>query len=97
MKSFGSNCASSATCIPSISTTIHLRLDEWAAKYGPTYRLGRAPVVMTGDSAFLDEVLRARPETLRRGADANVMLAELGVDDVFQRLALSRVFSFSAS
>ncbi len=66
-------------------TTIHLRLEEWAAKYGPTYRfhLGRTPVVVTTDSSLIDEVLRARPETFRRAADADVILRELGIDGVF--------------
>lgn len=67
------------------SITIHLRLEEWANKYGATYRfhLGRTPIVVTADSALIDEVLRARPEAFRRGSDADVILRELGIDGVF--------------
>jgi cytochrome P450/nitrite reductase/ring-hydroxylating ferredoxin subunit len=66
-------------------TTAHLRLEEWAAAYGPTYRfhLGRTPVVVTADSSLIDEILRARPETFRRGANTDLIFRELGIDGVF--------------
>ena len=40
-------------------------------------------MVVTADSSLIDEVLRERPERFRRGADADVILRELGVDGVF--------------
>ena len=65
-------------------TTIHLKLEEWAAKYGPTYRVDLGgPMVVTTDSALIDEVLRARPETFRRTAADDVIFRELGLDGVF--------------
>jgi cytochrome P450 len=63
----------------------HLILEQWAAKYGSTYqfRMGAARVLATADPALIEEALRARPETFRRDATFDRILAEVGIRGVF--------------
>ncbi|MCW2317389.1 cytochrome P450/nitrite reductase/ring-hydroxylating ferredoxin subunit [Rhodoblastus acidophilus] len=65
--------------------SIHLVLEGWAARYGSVYRfaLGRARAVAVSDPRLIDHVLRRRPETFRRPASLDRILAEIGVRGVF--------------
>jgi cytochrome P450 len=47
------------------------------------FRLGPTRMVGTTEPALIDEILRARPETLRRPTDTDVILRELGMNGVF--------------
>ncbi len=63
----------------------HLILEEWSARYGSTYqlRMGSTRVVATADPALIADALRSRPEALRRNANIDRILAEVGVRGVF--------------
>jgi cytochrome P450/nitrite reductase/ring-hydroxylating ferredoxin subunit len=67
------------------AATGHLKLEDWAARFGPTYqlRMGLRRALATADSALIEEALRARPETLRRSATIDGILSEAGVRGVF--------------
>lgn len=67
------------------ATTAHLRLEEWSVRYGATYqfRMGSARVVATADPALIAQALCSRPEALRRNANIDRILAEVGVRGVF--------------
>jgi cytochrome P450/nitrite reductase/ring-hydroxylating ferredoxin subunit len=67
------------------STKVHLILEGWAARYGSTFqfRMGSTRVVATSDPAFIEEALRARPETFRRSAKTDLIMAEIGIRGVF--------------
>lgn len=67
------------------STKVHLILEGWAARYGPTFqfRMGSTRVVATRDPALIDEALRQRPETFRRSAKTDVIMTEIGIRGVF--------------
>ena len=64
---------------------VHLILERWIREYGPVYRfrMGAERVVATSDPALIEEVLRARPETFRRGVKADAALSEIGIKGVF--------------
>ena len=66
-------------------TKVHLIFEDWAARFGSTYqfRMGSTRVVVTTDPALIEDVLRARPETLRRDANMDVILSEIGIRGVF--------------
>jgi cytochrome P450/nitrite reductase/ring-hydroxylating ferredoxin subunit len=65
--------------------TGHLTMEEWSARYGPTYqlRMGLRRAVATADLALIEYALRARPETFRRSATIDSILSEAGVRGVF--------------
>jgi cytochrome P450/nitrite reductase/ring-hydroxylating ferredoxin subunit len=67
------------------STKVHLILEGWAARYGSTFqfRMGSTRVVATSDPVFIEEALRARPETFRRSAKTDLIMAEIGIRGVF--------------
>jgi cytochrome P450/nitrite reductase/ring-hydroxylating ferredoxin subunit len=67
------------------AATGHLTLEEWSRRYGPTYqlRMGLRRTVVTADPALIEHVLRARPETFRRSATIDSIMAEAGVRGVF--------------
>jgi nitrite reductase/ring-hydroxylating ferredoxin subunit len=57
-------------------TKVHLIFEDWAARFGSIYqfRMGSTRVVVTTDPALIVDVLRARPDTLRRDANMDVIL-----------------------
>ena len=67
------------------ATTGHLIMEEWSARFGSTYqfRMGAKRVIATADPALIEEALRSRPEGLRRNANIDRILAEVGVRGVF--------------
>jgi cytochrome P450/nitrite reductase/ring-hydroxylating ferredoxin subunit len=67
-------------------TKVHLIFEDWAARYGSIYqfRMGSTRIVVTTDPALIEDVLRARPETLRRDANMDVILSEIGIRGVFK-------------
>jgi cytochrome P450/nitrite reductase/ring-hydroxylating ferredoxin subunit len=66
-------------------TKVHLIFEDWAARFGSIYqfRMGSTRIVVTTDPALIEDVLRARPETLRRDANMDVILSEIGIRGVF--------------
>jgi cytochrome P450/nitrite reductase/ring-hydroxylating ferredoxin subunit len=67
------------------ATRGHLILEEWSARYGSTYqlRMGAQRVVATAEPALIEDALRARPEALRRNANIDRILSEVGIRGVF--------------
>lgn len=65
--------------------TMHLGLERWAARYGPVYacRLGPKRIVVLSDPKWIDQVLRARPETFRRDSSQAEVISEIGFAGVF--------------
>ncbi|HVL57887.1 MAG TPA: cytochrome P450, partial [Burkholderiaceae bacterium] len=63
----------------------HLILEQWAKRYGPLYRvrLGPQTLVVLSDYRVLGELLRRRPDQLRRSSRAASILAEMGPAGVF--------------
>src|SRR5262249_29699364 len=51
-----------------VPAKMHLQLEDWAALYGPIYRLrlGRQRVLVVSDAKLMEGMLRARPKTFRR-------------------------------
>jgi cytochrome P450/nitrite reductase/ring-hydroxylating ferredoxin subunit len=66
-------------------TKAHLKMEEWAARYGSIYQfwMGRRRIVAMSDPALLEDVLRARPEIFRRPENMDRVISELGVKGVF--------------
>lgn len=64
---------------------LHLVLERWATEYGPLYkyRMGSNVVVVVSDPTVSEQILRARPETFRRGGTVEPVFAEMGVAGVF--------------
>ena len=64
---------------------IHLVLEEWARKYGPTFqfRAGSRTAFVTTDLGMIEEALKARPETFRRSQRTDQVLSEAGIKGVF--------------
>lgn len=63
----------------------HLAMEAWARQYGPIYQLrmrGRRLIILS-DSAMIEEILRARPETFRRSSRTDEVLTEAGIKGVF--------------
>lgn len=63
----------------------HLTLEEWAARYGPIYRMDIGPVrhVVISDRETVNTVLRQRPERYRRWSNMAEILDELALSGVF--------------
>jgi cytochrome P450 len=64
---------------------LHSILERWADEHGPIYALrvlGR-PVVVIADAALIQAVLRDRPDGFRRRTAIREIMAELGIDGLF--------------
>ncbi|HEY5637522.1 MAG TPA: cytochrome P450 [Burkholderiales bacterium] len=64
---------------------MHHVLEDWAARYGTPYRvrlMGRDMLVV-GDAASIAAVLRARPDTFRRGRPVQSVFRDMGISGVF--------------
>lgn len=59
----------------------HSVIENWAKSYGPFYaiHLGRRPVLVISDNEVIQQLLRDRPDGLRRPARSSDMLIELGL------------------
>jgi cytochrome P450/nitrite reductase/ring-hydroxylating ferredoxin subunit len=64
---------------------VHVTLEQWAAKYGPTYvaRLGARKILVLSDPEVAAAMYRARPETYRRPSELEPIFEELRVSGVF--------------
>ena len=64
---------------------LHEILEQWARDFGGpfTYRVGLHRVLALSDSAHIESVLRARPETFRRASTLEPIFREIGVAGVF--------------
>ena len=59
-------------------------LQQWSARYGPTYRLRLpAPAVVSEDPLLVEAVLRQRPDSFRRSPRISGILRETGIHGVF--------------
>jgi cytochrome P450 len=67
------------------SMKFHLTLEKWARDLGPMYRflVGSRAIVVISDAAVIGNLLRERPESIRRPARDAELLAELGTTGVF--------------
>jgi cytochrome P450/nitrite reductase/ring-hydroxylating ferredoxin subunit len=65
--------------------SFHRVLERWAAEYGSPYlyRMGSTPVVVVSDHTVSERLLRARPESYRRGSTVEPVFEEMGVAGVF--------------
>ena len=64
---------------------IHLQLEHWARLYGPLYRLnvvGRQ-IMVVADPKISEQLLRARPKSLRRIGSLERVFVEMGTAGVF--------------
>ena len=63
----------------------HLDLEAWARDYGPVYqiRFGRKAAVVLADAALIRELLKRRPDRVRRASGLQAIAAELGFDGLF--------------
>lgn len=64
---------------------IHLKLEEWAKRYGPIYRIRIGPnhIVVISDHAAIRQILLERPEKFRRASILEEVAAELRLKGVF--------------
>ena len=64
---------------------IHLQLEHWARLYGPLYRLNVAgrQVMVVADAKISEQLLRARPKSLRRVGPLERVFVEMGTAGVF--------------
>lgn len=64
---------------------VHLTFESWAREYGPLYRIhwARKPALVVADAALNAELLRKRPDVLRRGSNLETVFADLGGMGVF--------------
>lgn len=71
---------------PQIETSrLHLIVEAWAKLHGPMYRLrvGPAQVLVVSDPLVVHQMLRDRPDAIRRSSRMARVLTELGVVGVF--------------
>ena len=63
----------------------HLAMEGWIRQFGPIYqlRVGGQRIIVTSAPDFIEEILRARPETFRRSARTDEVLSEAGIRGVF--------------
>lgn len=66
-------------------TSAHLRLEAWAAELAQPYRIqiGKRPVVVFHDHETAHQLLRDRPQGVRRAGMLRPVFAEMGIDGVF--------------
>jgi cytochrome P450 len=66
-------------------TAMHDTLQDWAARHGPLYRatIGPYPWIVVSDPALIEDLLKRRPEELRRGAQLSGLLDEVGAKGLF--------------
>src|SRR5262245_4269064 len=64
---------------------LHEVLEAWVAEYGPLYKfsLGPRQFIAISDPELSSQVLKARPETFRRGSNIEPVFAEMGCAGVF--------------
>lgn len=64
---------------------IHLILEDWVNDYGPIYKIGVGPrpAVVIADPELNNQILRARPDTYRRGGTIKPTFKEMGTHGVF--------------
>jgi len=64
---------------------LHLILEKWADRYGDMYRfrLVNKAVVVIGNPELVQQILRDRPQTFRRGGSIEQISRELGTHGVF--------------
>jgi cytochrome P450/nitrite reductase/ring-hydroxylating ferredoxin subunit len=67
------------------SAAVHLRLEEWAKKFGTPFkfRFGPMRIVAFADVPSMMAILRERPEMFRRTSDLAPAFRELGIAGVF--------------
>ena len=67
------------------SSRLHLVLEGWTKRYGPTFqfRIANRRVIVITDPEQCDQILRARPDTFRRGAIQGAIFAEMNLEGVF--------------
>lgn len=67
------------------SLQFHVGLENWAREFGPIYKikLGRKPIVIVSDNVLIANLLRDRPDGLRRSSRTSTILTELGTTGVF--------------
>jgi cytochrome P450 len=67
------------------SLRFHQFLEKWAREFGPMYKLKMGPkfIVVISDHTLIANLLRDRPEALRRTTRTSRMLTELGTTGVF--------------
>lgn len=63
----------------------HRLLEDWAAQYGPIYRirLGPQPIVVVSEADAMMTVLRERPQGFRRHFAVRPIFREMGLDGLF--------------
>jgi cytochrome P450 len=64
---------------------VHLTAERYCRRYGPIYRasIGPRTIVVVGDPALINAILRDRPERFRRARELAAVLEEIGVKGVF--------------
>ena len=64
---------------------VHLKLEEWANRYGPMYRIRIGPyrVAVVSDHAAIRRILLERPEGFRRTRELEKVASELRLKGVF--------------
>ena len=67
------------------SLRFHRVLEDWAREFGTMYkiRMGRKSAVVISDNALIANLLRDRPDALRRSSRTSRILTELGTSGVF--------------
>jgi cytochrome P450 len=64
---------------------LHSQVEEWCERYGPLFRLDLGPrqVVVVGDLAEINRIMRERPDGYRRWREIKSVSDELGASGVF--------------
>jgi cytochrome P450 len=67
------------------SLQFHQGLEAWAREFGPMYKIkvGRKPIIIISDNALIAELLRDRPDAVRRSSRTAKIISELGISGVF--------------
>ena len=64
---------------------LHLKLEEWAERYGPiyTFRIGPRRIVAVADRTAIQRILQQRPDGFRRSTRIQSVAEEMGLMGVF--------------